>query len=258
MGSLNRPEIDQLRQYCDFGIKTIRLRGKVPFEECWPERGTADINELMRLHREGMFNVGVLTGETNGIAVLDIDKKDVARAVYSQHRKIFEEAKVPIVETTRGIHLPFRMPEKNWPTSKFFWNGEEAGDLKADGGQVCWPISRIGQHVRRFLEGRGLLPKEKLLVLDPAWLGLPETRSITREEVRSAVRYIMEIESIAGKQGSKGLVRACAILRDSGLSEAEAMVHLIAWNESGKASPPWSLRELARALKNTYAKGKVR
>jgi len=254
---LSNPEVEQLRQYSDLGFKTIRDRGKVPIDEDWPNKGTTDFQTILGWHQEDEINPGVLTGAVNRLLVLDWDVKHLARQFFACHRELLQSA--VMVETIRGIHMAFQPPEKNWPSSKFYYNGEQAGDLKADGGQVCWPIAHIGTHVRNFVEGYGLVASEKMPVFDSDMVDLRSAQrpAITREEVRDAVRYLMKIESVAGQEGSRGLVRACAILRDAGLSEAEAMVHLIEWQEkSGRVSPPWPLPALARALKNTYAKGR--
>jgi len=87
----------------------------------------------------------------------------------------------------------------------------------------------------------------------PSELVPPPRPGISRN-VRDAARYVMMIDSIQGKEGSRDLVRACAILRDAGFTEAQAMIVLLKWNASGKAQPPWSPDELARACSNTYLK----
>ncbi len=66
--------------------------------------------------------------------------------------------------------------------------------------------------------------------------------------------YLAKVESIQGKNGSSGLVRAVAICRDKGLSEAEAMIDLLWWNQQSVVNPSWPEREVARAVTRTYAR----
>lgn len=253
----------QALEFADNGFSVIPLAGKVPFMDDWPVLATTDQHQLRDWFASGKRNIGVVTGEKNNLLVADFDEKKAAREFYAKHRTILKT----IVETRRGAHFAFRPAEPDWPGGKLYVDGQVAGDIKAQGGQVCWPNSSVpfddengaGVHHYRFVAGHGLVPADDLPVFDPAWFPKPlaAIRTITRGEVREAIRYVMRIQSIQGAEGSRGLVRAAAILRDSGMSEAEAMVVLIDWNkQSDRVVPEWSLPELARALKNTYMKGK--
>jgi len=95
---------------------------------------------------------------------------------------------------------------------------------------------------------------EDVPYFDPKWIG-EEKRPITRDAVKRIRGYLAKVESIEGKKGSSGLVRAAAVCRDAGLSEAEAMVELLWWNEQSVVCPHWSHIELARAITRTYVKG---
>jgi len=80
-----------------------------------------------------------------------------------------------------------------------------------------------------------------------------------REHIRDAVAYVMKkVESVKGINSSSrdnGLVRAICILRDAGLTEAEATVVMLDWNRSGMAVPQWPLRQITRAVSRMYARG---
>ncbi len=78
----------------------------------------------------------------------------------------------------------------------------------------------------------------------------------TREHPQCRCLRDESIESIQGQKGSNGLIRAISILRDAGLSEAESTVVMLELNNSGKAVPPWPLKELTRAISRNYAKAR--
>ncbi len=95
--------------------------------------------------------------------------------------------------------------------------------------------------------------------LDERWVEavigtpLPTCPATSRTRIRNVASYLKKVESIQGQNGSAGLVRAAAICRDNGLSEAEAMAQLAEWNHGPAVTPAWSLDELARAVTRIYA-----
>jgi hypothetical protein len=194
-------------------------------------------------------NVGVLTGN---LVVWDIDDKSKATELFSRFRSVLKT----VTETRRGMHFLFRAPRPGLASQKL-----DGGDLKASRAYVIFPSSTVWDRTTnttcnyRFLDRHPLVPFDELPVFDENWLtGVLLRRALTRGKVRNVVPYVMKIESIQGSHGSHGLVRACSVLHDAGYTEAQAMVVLIEWNSSGKAQPPWSLDELARACSNTYSK----
>ncbi len=195
-------------------------------------------------------NVGVVT---NRLVVVDFDNKDRAREFYRRMKEILKT----IVETRWGIHFYFQAPCPDFSTGKF-----EHGDLKSTGGYVVAPPSTVFEEGvpwrYRFIKGHSLVPVNELPIYEPTMVP-PKAKTgktvIVRGQIRDAVAYVMTIESIQGKRGSDGLVRACAVLRDAGLSESEAMVVLLQWNSSGRVQPEWPLNQIARACSRTFAKG---
>jgi hypothetical protein len=103
---------------------------------------------------------------------------------------------------------------------------------------------------------------EDVPAFDPEWLqemqqSVREPHRLTRGQVRNVDAYLSRIESIQGQAGSRGLIRACAVCRDAGLTETEAMGKLMLWNSGPTVNPSWSTEELARAVTRTYAKTHV-
>lgn len=203
----------------------------------------AEISEWF--YRAG--NLGLVTGD---LVVVDYDRNvEDARKFYRRLKGVLRTISL----TKRGVHFLFKAPCPQFPSGNF-----EHGDLKASRGYVVEPRSVIDGWKYEFADGHGLVPFDELPVLQPDMVKVEpkqDSRTITRDTVRNAVAYVMTIESVQGRHGSKGLVRAAAVCREAGLTEAEATVVLIDWNNSGKAVPPWSLTELTRAISRTYAKG---
>ena len=180
------------------------------------------------------YNVGLVT---TGVTVVDLDDEELAREFWRKYSGIISVAS----KTRRGIHVFFA---GEIPTRK----GDRKDWKSGAGSYVVIPPSIVDGVRRRMI--RGDIDTTELPPL-PEELKPPPDRGITRK-VRDAVRYVMSIESIQGVDGSKGLVRACAVLRDGGFSESQAMAILMEWNL--RAIPPWTVDELARACTNTYKK----
>lgn len=187
-------------------------------------------------------NIGLVTDR---LVVADFDVKTIGQEFVDRHRDVLKT----VVETARGFHGYFQSPGPGVPTQRL-----AQGDLKGAHGYVVAPPSIVDGWRYRFVENHGLVPLADLPVFSPEMLMLPNpaNRPLTRKPVTDAVRYVMTIDSVQGQHGSHGLVRACAILRDAGFTEAEATVVLIEWNRSGKAVPPWPLPQLTRAISRTY------
>jgi hypothetical protein len=200
-------------------------------------------------------NIGLVTGK---LIVVDIDAgKEKARDFYKKWKHLLKT----INETRRGIHAWFKASSPNFPSGQF-----EDGDLKASRGFVLAPPSTVVDYKTqawwryRFVDGHDLAPYDELPTYEPGMVTLRVSGrvAIRRGEVRDAIGYVMKVESVEGTNSTSrdnGLIRAVSILRDAGMTEAEATVVMLNWNNSGKAVPPWSLKELTRAISRTFAKG---
>lgn len=181
------------------------------------------------------YNVGAVT---EGITVWDGDAVGRCRQFLEQYEKVITTA----WKTRRGVHVVF--------SGEVATTQQDGYDIKSGPmSYVVCPPSIVDGIPYRYLMGD--LDTSELPPFPEELKATP--RAITRK-VRDAARYVMAIESIQGTYGSKGLVRACSVLRDGGYTEAQAMVILLQWNSSGKVQPPWSPDELARACSNTYLK----
>jgi hypothetical protein len=197
-------------------------------------------------------NVAFITGH---LVVVDIDRKEVAREIYRTLRMILKTC----VETRRGLHMFFQSRSPDFPSGKL-----AEGDVKAMGGYVVAPESVVfdskdkTRWTYRCLNGHPLVPVNELPLIDEDWLNtlrpeVPQRTALKRGEIRDAIAYVMKIESEQGKHGSHGLVRAISILRDAGMTEAEATVVMLDWNQKVPV-PSWPVFEVTRAISRNYAK----
>ncbi len=206
----------------------------------WKQGITDDPFEHERWIAEG-YNIGFPL-EENGCSAIDFDVKEAARDFWRKYPGLCTMA----VVTRRGLHVIFSGKTR---TRKF-----QYGDIKGN-GYLTAPPSIVDGWQYRWIVQKELQPFPEHLFPEEESI-----RPITRN-VRSALRYVMQVESIERGNGSNkaessnGLVRAAAICRDGGLSELEAMSALVRWNQTDKVSPAWQPEELARAIQNTYRKG---
>jgi len=193
--------------------------------------------------------------EENGCSVVDFDTGvNPAREFFHEHRELCRV----IVLTRRGVHFYFSGSTK---TRKF-----EHGDIKGN-GYCVFPPSVVNGWQYKFAAGYewgrelALFPEE--LFRRAAHLAGhgEQVREQIRHVVQNVRAYLAKIESIQGQYSPKGthrsagLVRAAAVCRDSGMTEAEAMVEMLQWNVGPTVQPPWPANEIARAVHNVFSKG---
>ena len=218
----------------------------------WHGRASADLKEHEKWRKKGL-NVGLLL-EENNLVCADFDILDAARAFFRKymHDNIFNI----VILSRKGAHFYWQGQTK---TQKLVIDGETVGDEKGNGYMVDEgsTVNGFTYHAIPGYEwGNDLLPF-------PAHLPeFQDTRNevqkvLTRGKVESLDGYLAKIESLQDGRGSAGLIRAAAVCRDAGLSEAECLEKLIWWNGLPVVRPPWPLHELTRAAKNVYRKQKV-
>lgn len=231
---------------CDLGILEyigakhplipLRENSKQPILKEW-QNVELQRGDVRRWLSEGC-NFGI---RCDHLVVLDFDEKQAGREWFRRHRSV---CKV-IVETRRGVHLYFKRTGDMSNRVK----AEPDLDIRAGrGGYVVAPSSRVDGFTYSFVEGFDDL--DLLADFDPTWVRSRPT--LKENRVEKVAAYLARVESIQGQNGSGGLLRAACICRDSGLSQAEAMAEIVKWNQAGNAVPPWSMKELARAVTRAY------
>lgn len=144
---LDRPnKIDRLSyltlipKLSSFGFVAIPLDGKKPVLKKW--------NTLLktpeRLYVFENRNIGVLTGSSSGITVLDIDIKDGGMKLWKNFSSAYPEISTPMVRTASGgLHIYFQYNKKLHSFSRFPLRGSKIGwDLMNNDRQVVVPNSQ--------------------------------------------------------------------------------------------------------------------
>ena len=198
-------------------------------------------------------NIAGVMGAVSGLVAIDADNWDAARQLSAALPATAMRTKTP-----RGLHLLFRLRPGHVvsPRVHAIVRGVPA-DIRGDGSYVALggSIHPSGGRYERI----GAWRREEVPLFENSWLSskleqCPSRPQQQREPVHNVDRYLACVESIQGQHGSAGLVRACAICREAGLSESEATIVLLRWNSLPVVSPPWSHPELARAITRVYAR----
>lgn len=196
-----------------------------------------EVKEILSWPRE---NLAIVTGAISGIVVVDCESREDAQWFLKNRGKTHVA-----VQTKRGFHLYFRHPGERVPNGQRI---DDRYDVRGDGGYVLAPPSSHSEGEYRW--HRKLESVESLQVFDMAWR--PATRVVVDEKrFNDGVRYISRIKAVSGQGGHADTFRAACVLKESGLSEAEALLALMDWNRTN-AEPAWSERDLLHKVRSVY------
>ena len=131
------PYLTLIPKLSTYGFVAIPLEGKKPILKKWnlltktPERFYIFENR----------NIGILTGSSSGITVLDIDIKDGGMKLWKGISAAYPEIKTPMVNTASGgLHIYFQYNKKLHSFSRFLLRGSKIGwDLMNNDRQVVVP-----------------------------------------------------------------------------------------------------------------------
>jgi hypothetical protein len=140
-------------------------------------------------------------------------------------------------------------------------------DVKGDKSYVVAPPSFRAGHQYQFcvcssnIRGK-LIPFSELPVFNPEWR--PERvqpsgsygETLPPGSVRDGIKYIQNIRAIAGSGGDKETYRAACKLIESGMSESEALLAMLDWNDKN-ADPPWTKQQLLYKVKRAKMEAKA-
>lgn len=191
-------------------------------------------------------NLAIITGAVSNLAVIDCDSREAAIWFHKKHG-----GSPVMVKTKRGVHFYFQHPgQRVANASKIEGDGGITYDVRGDGGYVLAPPSRHAAGAYSWI--KPLIETDKLPKFDPAWRPERATKERSEREIRDGLKYIQKITAISGQNGHGETFRAAATLRDSGLSESEALLALQAWNKTN-CDPVWSDRELLHKIRSVYS-----
>lgn len=197
-------------------------------------------------------NVGIVTGEISGLAVVDCDTREAANYFW-------RSLQTPVVvETPRGgYHFYYRHPGQHVKTCQ-----GDGFDIRGDGGYVAAPPTVVNGKQYRFRSGADQIIPKKLPLFDLNWIPKPKNEtgiSAVEKRIKDGEAYISKIYAIEHQQAHNSTFRAVNRLKDSGMSEMDAWLVLQQWNQTncfdeyGKPYP-WSHDELLHKLKDVYGK----
>jgi hypothetical protein len=206
-------------------------------------------DELIKWFAKTSHGIAIVCGKVSGVIAVDCDSEEKTRELYG---KLPKTEMMTRSSAGKG-HLYYRINQVEIPTRIRI--AKVLVDLKAE-GSYCLAAPTVHPDTKEPYERRGTWDMDRVPEFDPSWIEevIEEQRSLTRKEVNRVESYVMKIESVQGEGGSKGLVRAAAVCRDGGLTESEATILLLQWNQTGPVSPPWPDEEIARAISRTYSK----
>ena len=212
--------------------------GKTPATRGW-QRSNYQADDI-RVWLKQNLNIGRIDDRT---ATLDFESYDIARQWFKQ----WNPRRCLICQTRRGVHLTFNAGGREIRNAV---NANGLYDIRAGGNGYCvFPPSAVNGFSYKLVEGWDISDPGKLDVFRDEWL--PIKRQIASNSITNVSAYISTILSVEGQNGSKDLLRAVAKCRDGGLSQTEAMITILEWNKTN-ATPPWSDRELCRAVTRVY------
>jgi hypothetical protein len=197
-------------------------------------------------------NMGILTGECNGIVVVDCDNRRSALMWLSTMPK------TPLmVVSARGMHFYYRHPGAYVKSDSHIKRDGWHYDVKGDRSYVLAPPSVRNGHEYAFLKhegnpsGKWICP-DSLPVFDVAWRPeRPASPSGTSKEIANVRSYVKKIFAAEGSR-DRETFRVCKIAKEGGLSEVDAAALAIEWHMSN-CTPPWEVTDIVEKVKRVYA-----
>lgn len=196
--------------------------------------------EILSWPREG-YNLAVVTGRVSGgLVIVDCESAEDARWFWDNKGQ-----STTIVRTKRGFHFYFQTDCEVRNAQKCF----DRYDVRGEGGYALIPPSRHSEGAYEWKKPLG--PIASLPAFHPSWR--PESAGYTFNErlISDGAAYIRTIEAVEGSGGDRNTFRAALALRDSGLSESEALYVMLEWNKTN-AKPPWGVKELLHKVCCAY------
>jgi hypothetical protein len=223
-----------------FGFSVIPMgedkKPMIKWAELQDRRATTE--EILSWERK---NLAIVTGAISGIVVVDCESPEDAKWFWDNRGKT-----TAMVKTKRGFHLYFKHPGQRVPNGQKI---ENRYDVRGDGGYVLAPPSSHSEGSYKW--HKPLISVAELPVFNMDWR--PASRfTYDDKKVFDGVKYISTIHAVSGSGGHNDTYRAACTLRESGLSEGEALLALQDWNRTN-ADPPWSDRELLHKVRYAYS-----
>ena len=209
--------------------------------------GEDQIREWWKKHPDS--NIGIVTGEISGIAVLDIDGLEGLKSLEEAGMPMHELPKSPTVRTGGGgIHIIFRYPERDKVKT-------QAGllpkvDVRAEGGMIVAPPS-LHSSGRKYEWSEGLT----LDHLDPAdfdftLLSGSAVADKPKKPTTGDRWYEVYLKGVGEGERNNAAAKLAGRYFAMGMTTREVSLLLTAWNRVN--DPPIQSRELARIISSIH------
>ncbi|SHJ67465.1 putative DNA primase/helicase [Malonomonas rubra DSM 5091] len=240
MGSMTTPPIavdsdlhNAATDYLDRGLSIIPLNGKIPAYS-WSnyQKTPATKEDCREWFQNAKHNIGIVTGELSGIAIIDFDTEEA-----------FQQAKdrglphAPLVKTGRGYHLYCKYK----PGIRNFQKRADLPgiDLRAEGGQAVAPPSmhQNGQQYRWVVS------------LDEASLpDIPEWLLAKSDKEKQPVKELYRGTTEGGRNNA--LARLVGSWINDGGTLEEILEQASVWNQQN--NPPLPPEEVEQVVQSIY------
>lgn len=232
--------------------------GKHPMLDEWPDLATTDPATIDEWFGGSRRNVGIATGSSSGVFVVDIDGDEAAEWIRTRE--------MPPTWTSRtgsgGTHYWFKYPadRRVGNSTKELFEGVDGGvDIKGDRGQAVAPPSRNARGEYTWYPG--MEPGQIDLAEAPAWLleALQTAAAASGTVVRTGLSAAPLPEVVPDGQRHRWLLSLAGSLRERGADGDEILDALRATN-TRRCRPPLEdneLRALASDVATRYAAGRL-
>jgi archaellum biogenesis ATPase FlaH len=233
--------LEYARYYVSKGYPVIPIKhkDKTPAIESWKvfqEYKPTEDNLKIWFGNNSQNNIGIVTGEKSGLAVVDLDSQEAIKFAKKNH---FPQT--PTVKTGKGYHLYCKHKEG---TSNFQKRDDLPGiDLRAEGGYVVAPPSIHPSGCQyQWVEGKGLddLPLAEL----------PDIVLSKNSDQKTPLKELYQ--GVPEGQRNDSLTRLVGSWVNDGLTFKECLESALIWNS--KNPLPLSEKEIERTVRSIFEK----
>jgi len=251
--------------YAQNGWPVFPLHGKLPYAGTHGSKdATTDqehIHALWTLHPSA--NIGLATGETSGVIVLDIDPRNGGYFSLKQLQQHYGD--LPATRTSRtahgGLHKFFAYPQDGNIYPNTVRLATLPGlDVRGEGGYVVLPPSTLYNR----LSYKWAEPQHEIAPV-PAWLLTLLPHQEPRQQALLQDRRFADapgekwlsdalLKATEGNRNTVGFALACQ-LRDDGMSERQAESIILAYADRVlPGTTPYTRREALASLRSAYSR----
>jgi hypothetical protein len=227
-----------------FRIFPVVPNAKIPALSDWPNKATADTDQLLRWREENRdCNWGLATGKGSKVVVIDLDGEAGLQwlaAMSDAHGGGWVETRA--TRTHKGQHLFFRYPE-GAEIRNSAGQLAKGVDVRGEGGYVVIPPSKHPDGAPHY---EWLTPQDADILPLPQWL---LTALIAIKPPRTAL-HVASAGAIGDGCRNETLARLAGTMRNKGMSQ-ESIFAALKVENAGRCNPPLpesEVRQIAESI----------